>query len=361
MVDRVVDFLDVESALRLGHSHMVALKAVQRPSVWNKLIRQSGLQSNVPEKKSQENLGLLAYHEKKLQELDYFYSSTTTTLLPPLLAVMKLSKGPHKRMMQQLTKVICEVFAFDVELVDRFDMKIPCPFQSYNTPGLVCFSSTSVSPLGFLLLQHLEVEGLEVERFDVSPLGEPLLSALSRRVAIQQTVKWSDSGVHVICNTSQSALDFCLIVEKCQALNIFVLLRVGEEIGLDGWSALAKAAEFLKQKSPSQALNGFVFTTRKAMVQGGRGDLRSIWDSMPEGCWWNVSRSGHEKYNRKITGWAELEQVLDQSEEDWDKQLYDDYQEFFQFSDEEEVELSLDEDGEEEQEVEFEDFGDEVV
>ena len=39
-------------------------------------------------------------------------------------------------------------------------MKIPCPFQSYNTPGLVCFSSSSVSPLGFLLLEHLEVEGL---------------------------------------------------------------------------------------------------------------------------------------------------------------------------------------------------------
>ena len=115
LVERVVDFLDVESAPVLAQCHELALKVVQRPSVWNKLIRQSGLQSNVPEKKSQENLGLLAYHEKKLQELDYYYSSTTT-LLPPLLAVMKLSKGPHKRMMQQLTKVICEVFAFDVEL-----------------------------------------------------------------------------------------------------------------------------------------------------------------------------------------------------------------------------------------------------
>ena len=40
--------------------------------------------------------------------------------------------------------------------------------------------------------------------------------------------------------------------------------------------------------------------------------------------------------------------------------MYDDYQKL-QFSDEEEVELSLDEDGEEEQGEEFEDFGDEVL
>ena len=57
-MDRLVDFLDVESPLLLAQLHELALKAVQRPSVWNKLIRQSRLQCKVPEEESQENLVL---------------------------------------------------------------------------------------------------------------------------------------------------------------------------------------------------------------------------------------------------------------------------------------------------------------
>ena len=47
-----------------------------------------------------------------------------------------------------------------------------------------------------------------------------------------------------------------------------------------------------------------------------------------------MGNSEHETYNnRKITGWAKLEQILDQSEEDWEKQLYEDYQKEEQFED----------------------------
>ena len=69
LVEKLVNFLDVESALLLAQSHELALKLVQEPSKWKKLIRQSGLRSKVTEEKSQEapNVGLLATHKEKLK------------------------------------------------------------------------------------------------------------------------------------------------------------------------------------------------------------------------------------------------------------------------------------------------------
>ena len=60
---------------------------------------------------------------KKLEKLDYYFSSLVPTLVP-LLAVLE-SKGPKLQMQNELTKFICEVFAveLDVELVERFDMR----------------------------------------------------------------------------------------------------------------------------------------------------------------------------------------------------------------------------------------------
>ena len=309
----MVSFLDLESTRILAQTNELALKTVQRPSVWNKLIRQSGLQPG-----NQEHSGawrLLAAHRDKLKKLETLYMLNKDKMVP-LVAILDLTKGPEfQRMKQDLVGIICKVFAPDV---DQLDVKIPCSFQSYNTPGLVCFSSTSVSPLGFLLLEHLEVEDLRIEKIDVSPLAEPLLSALSSRVSTQQKhIEIRDKTVRLICNTTQSALDFCLILEKCQAVMTFVVLRVEEEIGTVGWAALAKAVEFSKRKGPL-----IVFTTRKAMVQGGRGDLQNIWDSMAggDGKWLVMSSNdkGFKSYERNVEEWDELEQILDMSEEDWE-------------------------------------------
>ena len=71
LVDRVVSFLDLESNMLLARSNELALKVVQRPSVWNKLIRQSGLQPG-----NQEHSGawrLLAAHKDKLKKLETLY------------------------------------------------------------------------------------------------------------------------------------------------------------------------------------------------------------------------------------------------------------------------------------------------
>ena len=56
LVDRVVSFLDWKSSMLLARSNELALKVVQRPSVWNKLIRGTGLQSKVMEE-DQEHWG----------------------------------------------------------------------------------------------------------------------------------------------------------------------------------------------------------------------------------------------------------------------------------------------------------------
>ena len=298
--------------------------------------------------------GLLDLQKDKLKKLETLYMLNRDKMVP-LVAILDLTKGPEfQKMRQDLIDTICKEFAPDVRMNDQLDMKIPCSFQSYNTPGLVCFSSTSVSPLGFLLLQHLGVEDMAVEKINVGLLAEPLLSALSSRVSSQQKpVKFANTGVHVIrveseekfhesgdiavhviCNTAQSALDFCLIVEKCQAVTSFVILtlRVGEDIGTDGWAGLAKAAAFFKQKGPSYAFDVDISTTRKAMVQGRRGDVRSIWDSMEGGCKWEVDSSKHDGFRsfqkveekfmgeRDIVGWVLLERVLDMSEEEWIRQ-----------------------------------------
>ena len=57
LVDRVVSFLDWESSMLLAQTNELALKVVQRPSVWNKLIRGSGLQSKVTDQENQEYSG----------------------------------------------------------------------------------------------------------------------------------------------------------------------------------------------------------------------------------------------------------------------------------------------------------------
>ena len=167
---------------------------------------------------------------------------------------------------------------------------------------------------------------MRVEKIDVSPLAEPLLSALSSRVTNQQKpIEFRDNAVRLICNTTQSAIDFCLIVEKCQAVMKFVTLRVEEDIGTNGWAALAKAVEFSKRQGPPHLFNLIVFTTRKSMVQGGREDLQAIWDSIAgDHGRWIVMRSkvgGFRIYKKNIEEWEALERILDMSEEDWDKEL----------------------------------------
>ena len=157
--------------------------------------------------------------------------------MKPLLAVLVMSEGlPELKL--ALLEVICERFPAQYGTVDSVDVSFSC-------------TSQSVSPLGFMLLEEVELTSgdfpnLEVARVSVERnlRGGKLVLALSKRLSCQKEqpseVQVRLDG-YVICDTAEEAEAFSTIVQCCKNTSYegFIVGMGLGEIGqpLGGWQS----------------------------------------------------------------------------------------------------------------------------
>ena len=169
LVEHLLSFLDAPSILNLARAHDYTVHVLQKPLVWDKVIRRA-----CPFGRDEEDGSLLntIIVERKRNQV---------RALVGLLELLKNRADHHL----DLLKLICErfpplrvIFGYGQQYVQLSDSRI----------GLGC----SVSPLGFLLLEEVETSQRLAEdhvvRVQVDNLREPLLSVLSRRANIQDIV-----------------------------------------------------------------------------------------------------------------------------------------------------------------------------
>ena len=165
LVEHLLTFLDAPSILNLARAHDYTVHVLQKPLVWEKVIRRACPFGREEEDRSLLNTTIV---ERKKDQV---------RALVGLLELLEDRDNHHL----DLLKLICERFPplrHGQQYVQLSDSRI----------GPSC----SVSPLGFLLLEEVETSQRLAEdhvvRVHVDNLREPLLSVLSRRANIQDIV-----------------------------------------------------------------------------------------------------------------------------------------------------------------------------
>ena len=114
----------------------------------------------------------------------------------------------------------------------------------------------------------------------------------------------------ISCESRKDAEAFYAITESCQVLR-FRTLSIEREIGAEGWAAIRKAFELHERIFPRYDLT----STKQAMAEGRREDLRAIWDNL--GLWssWILVQESTGRMER-LEHWEVLEDILDTEEEE---------------------------------------------
>ena len=245
LVENLVLMLDALTTFHLAQIHNLTLQVVQHPPIWNSLVRWSFPTNNGP--LDQETF--LANREK----------------LEPLVAILDLLEASQSHQMRMdLLDTICQRFPGGAG--DKLDISLDCHHSNHT-----------VSPLGFLLLEEVSVDEVEIVRIKPLQLKDTLLSAVSARVVSQQKIVEELSVQVVQLHTSQDVASLHTTVKHCQAVDIDIdIVEVNGEIG-EGWGRLVEVVQSPNWAPPH---GGCLSVTREAMVGGERGDLRSIWDAL---------------------------------------------------------------------------------
>ena len=157
----------------------------------------------------------------------------------------------------------------------------------------------------------------KVELVMVDHLNCRLLSSLGSRLARQQG---SDVETRVVvrsgiqCVGKKSASAVCSVLQHSQIVDLGPggLLRVSEDIGRDGWTALQEALSSAHLHDIPQ-----LDTIYKSCVASARAeDVRAIWRCLSLS--WKFS-GDHEVFykGRGKEGWGALEQFLNLTQEEW--------------------------------------------
>ena len=192
-----------------------------------------------------------------------------------------------------------------------------------------------VSPLGFLLLEEVEVAlgstlqsvsrvdlGIYSNTLDALSASEALMQALAARVVRQQQnltrmeIKWIE------VRSKEDAEAFLTLMENCETVVCTGTLTGGEELpGMQyhirgnieegGWTAMARAS--------SMAPVRLVIATREMMQAGQREDLKAVGRAVvDDGCWlvedWDFGwgASGPRTFRKSDPNdWSVLEQYFD--------------------------------------------------
>ena len=334
LIETLLLFLDVSSARSLAQALPLALDVLQSVVVWNNLVQRS-----IPENRNTD------LTDESLHDL-----VPKVTSLARILLLMGGSRSPQLDL--NLLHTICESFPF-----------LRGPSMRSVTLSCSCQKTHSVSPLGLVLLEMVEyILGTAVQtanRIHVGELGykvtPTLMESMNSRAARQQKMVAIDFCLLATCNSNEEARGFSLLMKNSKNANV-ENIEVKGEIGKEGWSAVSCAIQLLHERNPELVFH--VFSTREAMTNGDREDLRVIWDSMVGadadtadgiGGTWEMESlpdpigvlllkaEGEEE-------WERLEQILDMTAEEWEAEL--------QEVNQDDEELNLEEDDEEQLDAE---------
>ena len=289
LVEMLLPLLDPLSVINLGNLHHPSLELIQRSIVWNKLLR-----NTIPDNKD-------AYWEDEGEE-EVDREDMLGTVWQ--LAWLTESFEDPKPFQLDLLHLICE--------------RNPPNGRSGLIDVVCCCNQThSVTPLGFLLLEEVESElgstMQSVERVQVHNILQELefrSPALTERVIRQQRMVSVVNATVISCESRKDAEAFYAITENCQVL-FFRTLSIEREIGAEGWAAIRKAFELHERIFPRYDLT----STKQAMAEGRREDLRAIWDNL--GLWssWILVEGG-PMHATRLEHWEVLENILDTKEEE---------------------------------------------
>ena len=285
LVENVLPFLDPHSTLCLAQSKISCaldiLQDKENPSNWRKLTNfwLEGMQMQIAHHNPQ------TFEQKRGQMM-------------ALVAILKMMKDANSAM-QDLLKVICEKSSWTIlEILDKDDyIQISCSSRGS------CF----ISPMGFLLLEEVEVFGSglhEIISVHVYEMNDLLLSALLARLSRQNRKMTQVKVVTLICTSRDSVEALCALIHNCEDTNLYDV-RVSGNIEAAGWAALAKAL------SSASVYVWNLDASRELAKEGKREDLRTIWESLHEddGAWIVDEDIGFDK-SQGEEGWEALEQVL---------------------------------------------------
>ena len=329
LVQGLLPYLDLESTLRLAHTHQKIQAILQGSRVWTNLVKRSS----------------------PLNQLDK---------VEHLVDILKLLEDTESNMLD-LLDTICEANPGDS--MDQ-QIWINCPRHptSYH----------SISVDGFLLLEKVEGAFGTTEQTVWSirlhfVVNGPLLSALASRLSRQQQKLTTFYIGTIELSSKKEAEDFKTLLQACSPMNIG-LSRLNEtDIGREGWGRLA------------EGLQSYPALLSSASVQKGslelcrKEDLRVLWDAlrpdgvlvveeratMPEISEISRVQESCEKVDGEA-GWIRLCQIKDQDFLGWIHERWDQLEAEMLESDEEGEEDEGDEEEEEEGD-EGEGEGDEEV
>ena len=148
-----------------------------------------------------------------------------------------------------------------------------------NQVKMICPSHPdphSITIEAFLMLEELEgsLGTLSVGSIKKFILNEPLLSALSSRVARQREMLTSIDCNYVFCwNGAASSIEAFTTLLQAEQVDVWFGGVSGGAIGRDGWHALARS---LKGK-PNVRL-GSVYILKQDLSEVRREDIKDIWD-----------------------------------------------------------------------------------
>ena len=328
LVEHLLTFLDATSMLNLAQAHRFTVQILQNASVWTKFIKRTcpfGEEEDWP-----------------LQDTIVQRKRGQVRLLVGLMELLE----DHESHQLKLLELIHQRFP-PIDVPQRAGAEERPHGPQYVTlsnsnqnpsPLWVSLPVCSVSPLGFLLLEEVQgSQGLDVGNVktivvDPLELEEPLMSVLISRATCQEgLVNWLGIGT-VRCNNDQDVVSFSTLVANSHKIT-WDILEVGDDVGAEGWAVLARAVQTLVQDLDRWLDDGFnVSASRKAMAEGRREDLRSIWEAGVEqigdnpmdmvGNFWSVKSHGgvHVEFTYG-EDWERLEEIMDMTEEDWCTQL----------------------------------------
>ena len=300
LIEALLPFLDAPSTKCLAEIHPLFLNIVQGVTVWKKLLKRS-----FPDSTSNSWLS-----EKTLKPLKFKVES-----LALILKMADDTKTPQL----DLLHIICTMFPVCGGHIDPKFVNLSCP----------CHNNHRVSPLGFILLETAkgilgtaEQTLMKVHATGPGFVESGLIMGLSSR-ADRQESEFIVECFGVRCSSKKQAHALSSLVKNSK----WVLLRfieVNKGIEKEGWEKMRRAIQGLFTRNPR--LHFYISSTRKAMVEGERADLRAIWEDMVRhdaGKGWNYwevkyedNRDGFKLYRSvEEKHWVELEKILDKEVE----------------------------------------------
>ena len=302
LIEALLPFLDAPSTKCLAEIHPLFLNIVQGVTVWKKLLKRS-----FPDSTSNSWLS-----EKTLKPLKFKVES--------LALILKMADGTKDPPLElDLLHILCTMFPVRGGHIDPKFVNLSCS----------CHKNHRVSPLGFMLLETAEgILGtaeqtlMKVHATGPGLVESGLIMGLSSR-ADRQESEFIVECFGVRCSSKKQAHALSSLVKNSKWWVHLRFIEVNKGIEKEGWGEMRRAIHGLYTRNPG--LDFHIDSTREAMVEGERTELRAIWEDMVRHgarSYWEVK---HEDYNdgfklyRSMAEkhWGEMEQILDMCEEDW--------------------------------------------